>query len=72
MFSLKKKFPRLIAALRPSLEEVDSYARIILHHEGRPPSALPDCRKEAELQLWAGRAFDGHYGLTESRRPRAG
>jgi hypothetical protein len=55
-----EKFPRLISALRPPLEEIEFYARVILQHEGHPPSALPDCRREAELQLWADRC---------SRRP---
>jgi hypothetical protein len=58
MLSLKK-LPRLIATLRPSREETESYARLIVQHEGHPPSALPACRREAELQLWVERSFDG-------------
>ncbi len=56
---LTKKIPQLIAALRPSFDEIECYARIILQHEGRPLSALPDCRREAELHLWADRSLDG-------------
>lgn len=62
-----KKFPRLVEALRPPLAEIEYYARIILQHEGRPLSALPDCRKEAELQLWADRCFGASSGRRRSR-----
>jgi hypothetical protein len=50
------KLPQLIDAFRPPSEEIEWYARMILNHEGRPPSALPDCLREAELQLWANRS----------------
>jgi hypothetical protein len=51
------KYPQLVRALRPSSEEVEHYARIILKHEHRPKSALPACQREAELQLWAMRSL---------------
>ena len=51
------KYPKLVRALRPSSDEVEQYARVILEHEHRPNSALPDCQREAELQLWAMRSL---------------
>jgi hypothetical protein len=65
------KLPRLIEALRPPLEEIDYYARMILQHEGLPPSALPDCRREAELQLWAERSCGTGGGRKRGRRSAA-
>lgn len=50
------QYPKLVRALRPSTDEVEQYARVILEHEHRPKSALPDCQREAELQLWAMRS----------------
>lgn len=38
---------------RPTYADIDSYAWLILQHERKPLSALPECRREAELQLWA-------------------
>lgn len=67
MSVLSRKSPSLVKTLRPSLDETERYARLILHHEGRPPSALPDCRREAELQLWADRSF-GHLSLGKGGR----
>lgn len=43
----------------PTVDETECYAHIILQHEGRPASSLPDCRREAELQLWADRNIIG-------------
>lgn len=51
------KIPKLVRKLRPSFEEVDHYARLILQHERQPMSALPEAQREAELQLWAMRAL---------------
>lgn len=65
---LAQKFPRLIDALRPTLDEIEYYARAILQHEGRPVSALPDCRREAMLQLWASRSLGGRTARKSSRR----
>jgi hypothetical protein len=62
------KLPGLIEAFRPPLEEIDTYARMILQHEGLPPSALSDCRREAELQLWADRACDTSPARRRGRR----
>lgn len=45
----------LSPACRPSAEEVDAYARLILAHEGSPLDELDEKRREAELQLWAWR-----------------
>ncbi len=66
-----EKFPRLAAAFRPPLAEIEYYARIILQHEGRPLSALPDCLREAELQLWADRSFGASPGRKRGRRSAA-
>lgn len=63
-----KKFPGLIQTLRPSTEEAEHYGRIILEHERRPDSALPHCRREAELQLWAVRSLQAR--LAERRGSR--
>jgi hypothetical protein len=65
------KLPRLIDALRPPFEEIDFYAGLILQHEGLPPSALPDCRREAELQLWAERSCGASGGRKRGRRSQA-
>lgn len=54
-----EKSPRAGSAGQPSFDEVAHYAHLILQHEGRPLSALPDCQREAELQLWAERSFRG-------------
>lgn len=51
------KIPKLVRKLRPSFEEVDQYARLILQHEHRPLTALPEAQREAELQIWAMRAL---------------
>lgn len=50
------RLPKLIRKLRPSFDEVDYYARLILQHEHRPISALAMCQHEAEMQLWAMRS----------------
>jgi hypothetical protein len=42
---------------RPPAEEVESYTAAILQHEGRSVAAIPACRREAELQLWAARSM---------------
>jgi len=63
-----EKIPRFIDAFRPPLEEIEYYARVILQHEGHPLSALPDCRREAELQLWADRCCGAFPGRKRARR----
>ncbi|HWA25838.1 MAG TPA: hypothetical protein VG734_09265 [Lacunisphaera sp.] len=65
---LSQKFPRLIDALRPTFDEIECYARMILQHEGRPPSSLPDCRREAMLQLWVDRSFRSRAARKSTRR----
>jgi hypothetical protein len=45
---------------RPRADEVESYTAEILRHEGRSVAAIPDCRREAELQLWATRSLAPH------------
>lgn len=50
-------FPKLLRKFRPSFDEVDHYARLILQHEHQPESALPDCQREAEIQLWTVRSL---------------
>jgi hypothetical protein len=67
MLSVDKVTPSF-GARRPSLEEVEQYARMILQHEGRPLSALRDCEREAELQLWAVRSFGDSSGRRSTRR----
>jgi hypothetical protein len=67
MLSVEKITPS-VGVRRPSLEEVAHYARMILQHEGRPLSALPDCEREAELQLWAVRSFGDSSGRRSARR----
>jgi len=69
---ISRKFPRLVAALRPTLDEIDFYAQIILQHEGRPASALADCRREAELQLWVDRSLRPRGGRRSGSRPPMG
>lgn len=73
MSMLSRKSPSLDENFRPSLDETEHYAHIILEHEGRPVSSLPDCRREAELQLWAERSFSSrHAGRSGRRSRRAG
>jgi len=69
-FSLRK-FLRFNRAARPSTDEVNQYAQVILEHEHQPASAWPVCKREAELQLWAMRALrqmQGH-GHNEAGGP---
>ncbi|MEJ1974235.1 MAG: hypothetical protein WDM96_17785 [Lacunisphaera sp.] len=54
---VRGRWPRLLRKLRPTFAEVDYYARLILRHEQRPLSALSDCRREAEIQLWIVRSL---------------
>jgi hypothetical protein len=67
MLSVEKPSLSVAGAKRPSLEEITQYARMILEHEGRPLSALPDCEREAELQLWAVRCFGRNSGRRHTR-----
>jgi hypothetical protein len=53
------------AALRPPVDEVEAYARIIAEREGRPVEA---CRAEAELQLWVWHAEHAHTAHPFRRR----
>ena len=62
------KIPKLVRKLRPSVEEVDHYARLILQHEHQPISALPEAQREAELQLWAMRSLVGAGRESSDRR----
>jgi hypothetical protein len=62
------KVPKLIRKLRPSFEEVDQYARLILQHERRPASALPECQREAEIQLWTMRTLLGEHAIDRDDR----
>jgi hypothetical protein len=59
----------LSPACRPSPEEVENYARLIVAHEGSPADALAEKRREAELQLWAWR--NEHYRRHQGRWRRA-
>lgn len=71
MSMLSTKYPCLIEDLRPSLDETEQYARLILEHEGRPASSLRDCQREAELQLWADRSFRPRAARRAGRRAAA-
>jgi hypothetical protein len=71
MSMLSSKSPRLDESFRPSQDETERYAHVILAHEGRPVSSLADCRREAELQLWADRSFRPRQPRTEGRRSRS-
>ena len=53
------RFPKLVRRFRPSLAEVEHYARLILVHEQRPASAWSACLAEAEVHLWAIRSLLG-------------
>lgn len=57
MTMLSQEFTEFVDTVRPAMDETEYYARIIMEHEGRPASSLPDCRREAELQLWADRSI---------------
>ena len=51
------RFPKLVREFRPSLAEVEHYARLILLHEHHPASAWSACLAEAEVHLWAVRSL---------------
>ncbi len=59
--------PPLPLDQRPRPEEVDLYAAEIFRHENRAPHAWADCRREAELQLWAARCFPQLSDLADTR-----
>ncbi len=53
------RFPKFVPGVRPSLAEVDHYARLIMRHERRPLTAFIACQREARFQLWAMRSWFG-------------
>ncbi|MES1166522.1 MAG: hypothetical protein ABUL68_00830 [Pseudomonadota bacterium] len=63
------RFPKFIRRLRPTLAEVEHYARLIMRHERRPLTAFAACLQEAEFQLWAMRSW---FGPDAGREPQAG
>ena len=61
------RFPKLSRRFRPSLAEVEHYARLILQHEHHPASAWSACVAEAEVHLWAVRSLlSGRENPTEA------
>jgi len=68
-FSLRR-FLKFNRAARPSSDEVNQYAQIILEHEHQPASAWAACQREAELQLWAMRAVRHMRGDGEGEAGR--
>ena len=64
------RFPKLVRRFRPSLAEVEHYARLILMHEHHPASAWSACVAEAEVHLWAIRSLLG--GREDKPRAESG